>query len=461
MDNSRSVEPARSDIIGSRTDKPAAFATVGATGLARHLPNFCFSCFIFVAFVGFSPILTGTYEGSAELADTGDSLRQAVFAMTFALIAAATVLTSGWRALLKVPIAFVVLLLWCWASVTWAIDPAVSLRRVLFTTVVALSVVWSVNMLSVRQALSSLGWWLALIVLADWAVMPFVTMAVHQSDGLEPLLAGDWRGIHNHKNEAGALCVVATMMFGEMALCGVSRITAPALAGLSLGFLAMTASKTSIGFLFVAVVLGVVVDRSYRNPNLGRFLAAAGVCLAVLLGIEFAERTAEVAAFFDDPASLTGRVQIWPMLLRYAANHLFLGSGYGSFWEIGDASPINNDGPHWLTKIAHAHNGYLDLLVQVGIVGLGFAIGGLVVRPLYRLSTQPLPVPRSRWLLATIIIFCLLHNLLESSLMDRSNIVWVFMLIAYTLLERRTEGGVAALPARPMVARPVNVSQAS
>lgn len=416
----------------------------GAGTLRDRLPGLCFSCLIFVAFIGFTPIVTGEYSAEGTLNGTGDSVRQAAFVLVFALVVATTLLTKGSQALLDVPIALAVLLLWCWASVTWAIEPAVSFRRVLFTTIVVLSVIYSVNMLSYQQVVSSLAAWFALIVLLDWMVISIVTQAIHQANEAESLLAGNWRGIHTHKNEAGALCAVAALLFGDLALKGSSFITAPILAALSLGFLAMTESKTSGGAVVAAALTGLFIDRGYRNPSLRNVMLAAGLCLSVLLAIGFGDQAADLMAIFDDPGSLTGRVQIWPVLFRYASDHPLLGSGYGSFWAIGSASPVYEDGAEWLTTIAHAHNGYLDLLVQTGLVGLVMAVFALVVRPLYILTTQPLPPPRSRWLLASLMTFCMFHDLLESSLLDRSNIVWIIMLTAYSLTERRSSG--KALP---------------
>ena len=431
---------------GAAAGPTIAFPGTGA--LRDRLPSFCFSVLIFIAFIGVSPLITGDYSADGALSGTGDSARQAAFVMIFVLIVAAAVLTKGTRALLDVPVALGVLLLWCWASVAWAIEPAVSFRRVLFTTIVVLSVVYSVNMLSYRQVMSSLAGWFALIVLLDWLTVQIMTNAIHQANEAEPLLAGNWRGIHTHKNEAGALCAVAALLFSDLAFRGKSFITAPVLAALSVGFLVMTQSKTSEAAVVVAALLGLFIDRGYRNPVLRNIMFAAGLCLLVLLAIGFGDQATDLLVFLDDPGSLTGRVQIWPVLFRYAGDHLLLGSGYGSFWAIGSASPVYEDGAEWLTTIAHAHNGYIDLLVQIGLIGLVMAVFALVVRPLYILTTQPLPPQRSRWLLASIVSFCLLHDLLESSLLDRSNIVWIIMLTAYSLLERRSSGtGIRAAPA--------------
>ncbi len=415
---------------------PTALASVGpsAESLTAKL---CFSALIFVTYLGFSPVLTGDYGADGSLSGGGDSLRQVSFTALFLLIAAVTASGKGAKALLDGPLALVAVLLWCWLSVTWAIEPGVALRRVLFTTIVTLGVTYSLNMLSYRTAMSILFTWFAVILLLDWLAIPLLPQAVHQPGEIDKALVGNWRGVHTHKNEAGAFCALAALVFIDKAWRGRSHIIAPALVALSLAFLVMTSSKTSGGLVLVAAMAGVVFNLGYRNPTLRAVVLGTIACGLLLAVVAFGDRASELLAVFEDPASLTGRVQIWPVLLNYAADHPFLGSGYGSFWAIGDASPVYESGAKWLTTISHAHNGYLDLLVQTGLVGLALAVFGLVVLPMRRLASQPLDPEASRWLLGSMLAFCWLHDLLETSLFDRANIVWVTMLVAFNLLERR------------------------
>ncbi len=405
--------------------------------LDSRAAKLCFSALIFASYLFFSPVLAGAYNAEGQLSGGGDTLRQVVFVALFLAIAATTFTANGIKAFLNVPLALVAVLLWCWASVAWAIVPDVALRRVLFTTIVILGVTYSVNLLSYRAAASILCTWFAAILMLDWLAMPFWPQAVHGLGEIDRALIGNWRGIHDHKNEAGAFCALASLVFIDKWRFGRSTISAPLLTVLSLVFLAMTESKTSAGLLPAAILLGVLMSYGYRNPTLRAAVLAAVGCVALLAAVALWDDLPSVLAFFENPASLTGRVQIWPVLLDYAANHLLLGAGYGSFWAIGDASPVYQSGARWLTTISHAHNGYIDLLVQTGLVGVTLAVLGLVVRPAFLLISRPMAVRDSRWLLGSVLAFCWLHNLLESSLLDRANIVWVTMLIALNLLERR------------------------
>ncbi len=414
--------------------------------LRDALPALCFSLVIFTAFIGFTPVVVfGDAGADALMSGSGDSVRQASFAGAFLLILVTALWVRGPGFLLQVPPALVALLLWCWTSVLWAIDPSTSLRRVIFTTLVVLSVVYACRMLRYEAVLSLIQTWFAAILLADWVVMPFLPQAVHGPGEMDEALIGMWRGVHVHKNEAGAFCAVASLVFMHYTVTARSFLLGPVLTALALVFLYMTGSKTSGGFVFVAAGIGCAVAYAYRNPsmrNAALFVLPSTVLIAYLA---LESQVGSLLLKFEDPSTLTGRALIWPALLEYSAEHPLLGAGYGSFWAIGDESPIYENHDGWLTTITHAHNGYIDVLIQVGGIGLLIALAGLVVRPTYVLIARPLQASVSRWLLCAVLVFCWLHNMLETSLLDRANIVWVTMLICYSLL--RT-------PAGPAVSQP-------
>ena len=282
--------------IGPRLDEPSrplpqgggsAGSLLSARRLKSLLPKLCLSLVIFTAFIGFTPVVIFGDDGAeALMGGGGDSVRQASFTAAFVLILATALYTSGAALLLKVPTALVALLSWCWLSVAWAIDPATSLRRVIFTTIIVLSVTYAVRMLRYEAVLSVIGTWFAAMLLADWLVMPILPQAVHGPGELDEALIGMWRGIHVHKNEAGAFCAIASLFFIHMTVTSRAYIVGPILTALALAFLYMTGSKTSGGFIFVAVAAGCAAEYAYRNPgmrNMALLAAPSARLIAYLL----------------------------------------------------------------------------------------------------------------------------------------------------------------------------------
>ena len=108
----------------------------------------------------------------------------------------------------------------------------------------------------------------------------------------------------------------------------------------------------------------------------------ATVLTLVLVGALIKITGADEAVFhaLGRKTDLTGRASdIWPMLIPMAPNALF-GAGFESFWlgprmqKVWDAIP----GLH----VSEAHNGYLELYLNLGAVGIGLVI--LVVVHGYR-----------------------------------------------------------------------------
>lgn len=60
--------------------------------------------------------------------------------------------------------------------------------------------------------------------------------------------------------------------------------------------------------------------------------------------------------------TLTERSEIWAFLVPYALENSMLGHGYGGFWTEAIRGQSSS----------HAHNGYLDVILDLGFVGLIF-----------------------------------------------------------------------------------------
>ena len=403
-------------------------------------PRLVLASIIFLSFVGFSPVaITGLAEtvGGIPQGD-GDLAKQLSFMLLFVVIIRYVLLKSGLRGLIRaIPLPFVILLGWCWLSTIWAIDPAIAIRRTAFVTVVIISINYAVRSMSYKTTTDLLIFCFAAILLADWLSMGLFHLATHQPNEIEFELAGDWRGLQDHKNEAGAFSALCIMIFLYGCVIYRSRIVFPALVLLSAIFLYETQSKTAGGFLPGAMLIGFCFNFIYVNSVIRKAAAAACVAFVVFIFCFFFflnDISSFASQVLADPSAFTGRSQIWPILVEYANDHFWLGSGYGSFWAIGDTSPMLDYASGWVVGIDQGHNGYLNILVQTGAIGLTLSIFTVIVYPVYLLSCKQLHGGPGRWLLGSIAGFAWLHDLFESSLLDRANLTWVTMMIVYSCL---------------------------
>jgi O-antigen ligase len=128
-----------------------------------------------------------------------------------------------------------------------------------------------------------------------------------------------------------------------------------------------------------------------------------------------------------------------------------LGSGFGSFWNVGPNGPVYRYASDWVVKIEVGHNGFLDLLAQTGIIGLALAIAAGVVIPIYKLLSRTEDNSARGAMLAALLSFSIAHNATETSLFDRDQIPQMFLMLTIAAIslmrDRDAAPRTAKLPA--------------
>jgi O-antigen ligase len=159
-------------------------------------------------------------------------------------------------------------------------------------------------------------------------------------------------------------------------------------AGLMGVALVMTASRGGVISLVAEVLFLVVVTAIWRRPSerrrrgkrahrlkrvAGR-LGMAGALLfglflgVILLGGEFSINRFIDSVNTDDPT--TGRAHFWAVTVDIIKAHPFLGTGLGAFGVIY----TRYDSRNGLFRLEQAHNDYLQILSDAGIVGAVLAL---------------------------------------------------------------------------------------
>lgn len=268
---------------------------------------------------------------------------------------------------------------WFAATGLWALDPGASHRR-LFIYVIELIICLAVSLSQPdgRRLHTVMAWTCAIMIgidLFSWIFRYKVSMS-------ELGLAA----IHNHKNTLGAVMLICGLICWPY-LANQKTWSGRAfwLAILAGGFALLVASlsKTSLGiyvgvFAFTPVLLWVMS----RGPRTFRSLIAAGIGL-VIGAVFFYLAWCDVQAL--DPLSpirgvtFTQRTDVWRFVIGEWRHHPWRGLGYGSFWDIDPMIQPSLQTDEWFAQpdspTNEAHNGYLDILVTTGAIGLAGALG--------------------------------------------------------------------------------------
>ena len=400
-----------------------------------------FVALLLLAFVGMQPFAlrnpaTDLQTGPYQVTGSGDIVRQLLFLTIFASVVVSAFLRRGFAILAAVPPMLLVLLAWCLISTAWAAAPDVALRRAGLAIVVALSTMLCVDALGIERSLRLWRWVLAGVLIVNWASVFVVHQAVHLAGEQDPGLVGDWRGLYFHKNIAGAVSAIAAIAF-FFSWLERRRWGDLAFFVLAVGFVVMSHSKSSLGLLPVGLAAGLTYRFAWRSGLDRSIVAVVGILLFFLVGTLVALNADAISNALEDPTEFTGRSAIWQAELAFARDHLFLGSGFGTFADTGSLSPLHNYvAGSWVEAVAHGHSGYLQILVTIGGIGFALTFIALIAAPARRfweIGGSELSV---KAMLFALFVFLVLHNFMESDFLEGDAPDWVTFLLMLGFLHK-------------------------
>lgn len=318
------------------------------------------------------------------------------------------------------------LVAWALATRSWSLDPDTTGRRVLALFMTTLFGLYLGAAYPGRRLLVFLG--VTFLVMAGLSlafVFGYPAAGVHHD-----VNAGSWRGIWYEKNQLGAMMVI-----GALASLCAARTSAPgrlwwlAAAASCVAMMVMAKSATSLVCLVAALAIVGAMMLFGRGPASAVATVWAGGTTALAAGLALWLRPDTVLLLLGKDPTLTGRTGIWDAILRQVEKSPWLGYGYAAFWGLkSPPAMIVRKQTKWL--VPSAHNGWLDLLVQVGLVGVALYAAVYVVAVLAGLI-------RSRRLregdfsLLYLIVFGVV-TLSESFILEQNNASWTLFVACLT-----------------------------
>jgi exopolysaccharide production protein ExoQ len=193
-------------------------------------------------------------------------------------------------------------------------------------------------------------------------------------------------------------------------------------------------SKTSLLALIIGT--GVILALQFSKVKRHFFsLLIATVLIAAIANALFPVQDAVFEAAGRD-ASFTGRTGIWQRVLNEPNNPL-LGTGYASFWLGERLQRIWAWNPR--TPLLQAHNGYLEVYLNLGLVGVAL-LGGVLWTGLRnarrRLIAEQYTIGNlddslfSAFGIAYIVAY-LFYNITEATFVGLNFLFIIFLLVAF------------------------------
>lgn len=183
-----------------------------------------------------------------------------------------------------------------------------------------------------------------------------------------------WKGLLEHKQYLGRMMMHASVILMLFALT-TQKFRWMAWTGFSLStmLLLLSKSKTSwVGFLLSLAMLPIMrlVKQHYKvRTIIYIYLILIGGTISILV---FGNLETIVVDVLRKPPDFNGRFEIWTLSIESALRRPWLGYGYAGFWTSDESQYILKN--TWATSAGlsrfHAHNGFIELFLQLGTLGL-------------------------------------------------------------------------------------------
>ncbi|NNL84281.1 MAG: O-antigen ligase family protein [Myxococcales bacterium] len=321
-------------------------------------------------------------------------------------------------------------------SIMWSISPETTVRR----SVALWLTTWFGLYLAVRWTqrdfLRLLGTCFGILLVLS-ALVSLILPELGQMSGV---LEGNWRGVFTHKNHLGRFAVLGSLVFLVVPLAPRKRLVLVPLAlALSLSLLLMSDSVSAV----IAAFLLLSSYGVFRIFDLGPIHAPGPLLLVAALALVGVFVLGPLAGTLVEgigrDSTLTGRTALWGVLWDSIQQRPWLGYGYGAFWitEFGPVYDVRR-AIDWATP--SAHNGFIDLCLSLGFVGLtafALAFAWVFARAL---RASFLPNGTTRFWGPLYLLSYIVLSLTEDRILQQSDLAWaIFVAVAAGQLRTSTE----------------------
>jgi O-antigen ligase len=332
--------------------------------------------------------------------------------------------------------------LWAIMSISWSADAAITLKRqivLLFMLMTVLGLIRQYDMKTLAE--------MAFAIMLGYVVVGIAAEAAYapRSDpGEEYRFAGT---LHpNHTGLNAAFLLLTSLYLARRREDRRFLLCVP----LALLVVIMSKSRTALAGAIVGWGAFALAVRPLKQ-KIVLVLVVIGILAAavMLISTDAMPHLSDVILLnrkTSDPMTLTGRTTVWHYVWEYFSadwGSMLAGFGYGGFWDKVTAQAVSQKA-HF--KLAEAHDDYLELMTQLGLVGLFLYLWGL----LGVLGKSISRVRRFRSVDAAfaigLIAFTLVHSIAESAMtlpVFTTLMFWsVLGSVALTRASEREIGGV-------------------
>jgi O-antigen ligase len=251
---------------------------------------------------------------------------------------------------------------------------------------------------------------------------------------------GSWHGLFWHRNHTGSLMAFFNMVFLFRVLFDGRKKSNRIVFTF---FYLLTAvhvfgSRSAAGIL-IFFFLNFISLIAWCWHNFRDRIKLKHYCLFAFIFISgFIVFVSNLGFFFGllgRSANMTGRIPLWKdLFLNFYLTKPFLGHGYGTLWMQESFRVLMQNRHGWPYQVYFADNGFLDILLNLGAVGLALFLMILFVAA-YKTIQKMVKTHSWKYVFTfAILIYVVIGNLAYSFLLEVDHFVWACLLIVAFLV---------------------------
>lgn len=323
-------------------------------------------------------------------------------------------------------------------SIIWSENPNTSFYKVvqlISTTLLAIQVTLRYKLNDFLKRFELFLW--AIVFLSIFYIVFFPSIGIENG-----YHQGSWKGIFGQKNTFGIILMflltirVSKIISNKRKLNMLNFLLIPLL----IFFIVKTGSSTAlvisvlIFFVAIFVILFKVLSRIVIASVIAISFSIVG---ALYLVIEALNLKGNLLNILGRDSTLTGRTAIWDTIQNvFIAEKPLLGYGFGLFWSSN--SPYVYQFQEIIKfKTITSHNGYLDLVLDIGLLGAALVIILFISSIIktfslfykYKYNFNVL------WI-GLFMISLIIYNFSESMILKENSLYWFLIVLIINYLGR-------------------------
>lgn len=299
-------------------------------------------------------------------------------------------------------------------SIIWSANPASTFRNSAYLALYLIAAAY----LAIRSESEELLNWIAsAIVILGLLSIPGQFLLPR-----DPSEQDYWRGVFLQKNELGAAMAIGIAAI--IANGNQRKLMRAVFLSFCSILLFLSGSVTAI---ICAIAVVVIHLYGRLNHRLRPVLVSLVVGVSAFLAIALPNLSEVFSRTTGKDMTFSGRTEVWAIVINKIMTHPFFGYGYTGFWTT-EAEAVHQQLINWSPH--HAHNGYLNISLDLGFAGLSLILLALLdglrrSRNLHALGGDT----AGHWLFLVTVALSL-HNLSEVDFLQ-TRIMWFVFLLVY------------------------------